>query len=77
MRYFLIQHNRRTGETATQVFADRHEASDELLVRESGRLPHVEVVLLMAESVEQLAKTHPRYFVRDQKMARDLSTLPI
>jgi hypothetical protein len=73
MRYFLVVYNRSTGAVEVKDFAasQRERALEERFARElteRGR-SEIEVVLLGAESLAALKRTHSRYF----KTARELA----
>ena len=69
MSYFLMEYNRKTETPSLSRFEDSSEALAALSIREAGRRPEVEVVLLIADSVEQLKRTHGRYFMTIPEMA--------
>jgi hypothetical protein len=60
--YFLLEYDRREHRPKWTTFEEARPALDALREREGSRLDHVEVVLLMATSLDDLRKTHPRYF---------------
>jgi hypothetical protein len=67
VKFFLLVYDRLAGRLLEEREFDetqRTEASAERLVRESAQRSHsdIEVVLLEAESLEALRKTHSRYF---------------
>ena len=68
MKYFLVEYDRVSQRSAVSMFFDAPPALRELSERERAKSPEVEVVLLMAESVEQLKLTHSRYFLTAGEM---------
>jgi hypothetical protein len=70
LRAFLVEHDRLTQTSTVTAFDDRDRAIRTLNQRESERAPHVEVVLLFAESEAAIRKTHSRYFHSLSDLAR-------
>ena len=68
MTYFLLEYNRLSERAEVTAYADAADALKVLSAREGAKAPEVEVVLLMADSVEQLKRTHSRYFLSAQQM---------
>ena len=62
MTYFLLEFDRRENHPVWTTFEDVRMALAALREKEAGRLDHVEVVLLMSSSLDDLRKTHSRYF---------------
>jgi hypothetical protein len=66
MSSFLVTYNRRTGDVDVREYVGergRSEALAERVAVERTRTTHdVEVVVLSADSVEELRRTHGRYF---------------
>lgn len=62
MHYFLVEFDHSRNQARWQEFKAAGPALEQLSLREAERLPHVEVVLLMANSLDELKKTHGRYF---------------
>jgi hypothetical protein len=66
MTYFVIVYNRQTGEVKVSQFAEaqRHEARSLrfLLENDLTERPEYEVVVLGGGSLEQIKRTHGRYF---------------
>jgi hypothetical protein len=60
--YFVIEHDRRTGENIISEFTDSAIATRVLNQKERDRLSHVEVVMLAAENLNHIKQTHSRYF---------------
>lgn len=73
MKAFLIEYDRVTERVHTTTFEDRAEALRALREREAARPEQLEVVLLFAESEDDLRTTHARYF----RSARDLAAHPL
>lgn len=70
--YFLIEHNRTTKETHCTEFRDYSAAQFAGLQKEQGHFHaqrhEMEVVVFEANSIDDLKRTHSRYFVaEDQK----------
>lgn len=65
--YYLVVYNRQSAEVVYQEFENADEASSAYarLEAEYGANDEVEVVLLGADSIETIKKTHPNYFVRE------------
>lgn len=63
MTYFVLEHDRRTGENVIHEFTESGPAYKVLNEKERDRLPHVEVVLLRASSLDQIRQSHSRYFL--------------
>ena len=80
MRYFLMRFDRKTLKPDLTPYDDPDEAFKALNAAERGREPHVEVVLLSAESEEALRVTHSSYFThhlpRVEPGSVDLTKLP-
>ena len=62
MSYYVLEHNRRTGENEIRAFERFADAIPFLNERETRRAPHNEVVLLYADSLDDIRQTHSRYF---------------
>ena len=75
MTSFLMQYDRRTGDLEVTKFAGEHAREDALAARveaeTSRRSPDVEVVVLTAESEDELRRTHGRYFRSASELIRD------
>lgn len=67
--YFLIEHNRTTKETFWKEFSDYVAAQFACLKKEQdyfhGHRPEMEVVVFEAKSIDDLKRTHSRYFVAE------------
>ena len=67
--YFLIEHNRTTKETRWTEFSDYSAAQLACLQKERGYFhahrPEMEVVVFEANSIDDLKRTHSRYFVAE------------
>lgn len=65
--YFLIEHDRTTKATHWTEFGDYFAAQFAGLKKEQGyfhdKRPEMEVVVFEANSIEDLKRTHSRYFV--------------
>ena len=64
--FYLIEHNRTTKETNLQEYFDYDEAQNDCFIREQSLFQahrnEVEVVVFEADSIEDLKRTHSRYF---------------
>jgi hypothetical protein len=73
MNLFLIIYNRATGEVEVREYSaeDRARALNDRFARElvERKSPFVEVVLLGADSLEDLKRTHSRYFRNPAEIA--------
>lgn len=75
MKYFLLVYDRRNGRLVDQreyASVERARAVSErhTTLREYADFPEIEVVLLAADSVESLKRTHRRYFTdRPEELA--------
>jgi hypothetical protein len=69
--YFLIEHNRATKETHWTEFSDYAAAQRAGLQKEQNyfhaRRPEMEVVVFEANSIDDLMRTHSRYFVAEEQ----------
>lgn len=67
--FFLIEHNRTSKETLWTEFSDYSAAQFAGLQKEQGyfhaKRPEMEVVVFEANSIDDLKRTHSRYFVAD------------
>ena len=72
MKYFLLEFDRRENRPNWTTFDDKRLALDALRTTEAARQDHVEVVLLMARSLDDLRMTHSRYFPGE--LERSLNT---
>lgn len=65
--YFLIEHNRTTKETHCKYFSEYAAAQSACLQKEQeyfhARRHEMEVVVFEANSIDDLKRTHSRYFV--------------
>ncbi len=77
--YYLIEHNRISKETQCTPFRDYADAQSEGLQKEQQYfLSHrheMEVVVFEANSIDDLKRTHSRYFVNDKSVDNTASTL--
>lgn len=75
MTSFLMQYDRRTGELEVTEFAGEHAREDALAARVQAEATRanadVEVVVLAADSLEELKRTHGRYFKSIRQLVRD------
>ena len=72
MTYFLVEFDR-SGPPPARVttFEEAAPALRALKDREADRKPEVEVVLLLADSLDDLKRTHSRYFLTiDEEIAQ-------
>jgi hypothetical protein len=62
--YFVIIYNRRSGEVTWETCADRHRALSRRfeLEKQLRSLPDYEIVVLGGADLEQIKRTHGRYF---------------
>jgi len=72
MKAFLVEFDRTTEKASVSSFDDHVLALRILREREKSREAQVEVVLLFAESEDDLLTTHARYFTRARNIVRDL-----
>jgi hypothetical protein len=72
LHYFLFEYDRRTGDLEVSEFTDEPEATAALHVKETAREQHVEVVLLLARSLDDLKITHSRFFKNLKELEEDL-----
>lgn len=75
MRSFLIVYNRRTGDHAVREFPAGH-GREAIRARFEEERKHrgdrdIEVVVLGSQSLEDLMKTHSRYFRSARQIAKD------
>ena len=74
MTYFLIHYDRPAGRLlSVREYADddRAQAYADVNAQESAKPAHVEVVLLSARSLDDIKRTHGRYF----KTAREIAQI--
>lgn len=71
MKLFLLRYDRRHGEllSIAEFGGSDFPAANKELLRAETANPELEVVLLQAESEEQLRKTHGRYFGEFRELA--------
>ena len=72
MNYFLLIYNQRSGDLEVEEFAQAADAALDRrfeLERENRDRPEVEVVVLSAQSLEALERTHARYFKNVRQLA--------
>ncbi|MCV6612212.1 MAG: hypothetical protein OIF55_15675 [Amphritea sp.] len=69
--YYLIEHNRTTKETQYTEYGDYFTAQKIGLQKEqqyfSANQGEMEIVVFEADSIDDLKRTHSRYFVAEQK----------
>ena len=69
--YFLIEHNRTTKETHWKYFSDYAAAQFAGLQKEQeyfhAKRREMEVVVFEANSIDDLKRTHSRYFVTEDQ----------
>ena len=75
MRFFLIIYDRKTGSILDQREYGPEDRDEALRARSARELiekdrPDLEVVVLGAESLEALQKTHSRYFKSFEELSR-------
>ncbi|RBY78690.1 hypothetical protein DQ238_11470 [Geodermatophilus sp. TF02-6] len=79
MTSFLVQYDRRTGAYDITEFAGdeaRHEALSARVKAEANRSSSdIEVVVLSADSLDELKRTHGRYFRSAPELLRDAIAL--
>jgi hypothetical protein len=64
MAFFLIQYDRRAGKMlALQEYAAREEAYARRNDLERSKEDHIEVVVLEGGSLDDIKRTHSRYFL--------------
>jgi hypothetical protein len=69
MTYFLIVYNRRSGEVQYEPFADRRLALSRRFELEAHGRPDDEIVVLGAADLDQIKRTHGRYFKNVSELA--------
>ncbi len=73
MTYFLIVYNRLTGDVSVSPFTDaeRHLALSRRfeLEKQLRELPEYEIVVLGGANLEQIKRTHGRYFKNVSELA--------
>ncbi len=74
--YYLIEHNRTTKKTEWEKYTDYAKARDVALEKEQAHFRNkeneIEVVIFEADSIENLKRTHSRYFV-DINLSKELT----
>jgi len=77
--FFLIEHNRTTKQTSWREYTDYHLAQNDALFKErqffQQNRDEMEVVIFEADSIDDLKRTHSRYFVSFVKEANDKDAL--
>jgi hypothetical protein len=68
--YYLIEHNRNTKTTKLVEYSDFYESQKIGLAKEQQYLRNhrneMEIVIFEADSIEDLKRTHSRYFVKQK-----------
>ena len=62
LRYFLMTYNRKSGENHVEVFTDSALAFAVRQDKEAELGSDYEIVVLTAQSIEDIKKTHGRFF---------------
>ena len=76
MKQFLIEYDRScSAPAAVSTFEDTAVALAQHRDREGQRRPEVEVVLLFAESIDDLKITHARYFMTTDEHDRQIERM--
>ncbi len=74
--YYLIEHNRTTKKTEWEKYEDYAKAREIALKKEQAHFRNkeneIEVVIFEADSIENLKRTHSRYFV-DRSKGKELA----
>jgi len=69
--YYLIEHNRTTKETQWREYASYADAQTTCLQKEQryflNHRHEMEVVVFEADSIDDLKRTHSRYFIAENK----------
>lgn len=68
MSSFVVQYNRRTGEVEVTEFPEgenRAAMRHRLALERERTSPDVEIVSLVSESIDDVRRTHSRYFERE------------
>jgi len=77
--YYLIEHNRISKNTQCSEFGDYASAQSTGLQKEQQYLSNhrheMEVVVFEANSIDELKRTHSRYFVEDEPADNTAGTL--
>jgi hypothetical protein len=71
--FFVVQYDRRAGKGVWLEFEEAELALNALREKEAAREPHVEVVLFMADSLDQLRETHSRFFMDAEEIGARLA----
>jgi hypothetical protein len=71
IQYFLVEYDAAADHAQVTAFADQAEALRALRKREANR-GDIEVVLLAAESEDDLHITHSRYFGMRERLEEDI-----
>ena len=74
LRYFLLELDHRSGDLVVSEYGENEEATAALHERESRREPEVEVVLFMAHSLDDLKRTHSRFFKSLKELVKDFQS---
>jgi hypothetical protein len=74
MTSFLMQYDRRTGELEVTEFAGDHAREEALAARVDAEVARtnadLEVVVLTADSLDEIKRTHGRYFMTPGQLVR-------
>src|SRR4051812_32833912 len=77
---FLVQYNRRTGEVQLREFAGedgrRRALAGRIRAERTRKSADLEVVVLSADSVDKLQRTHGRYFKSASELLSCITTEP-
>ena len=70
--YYLVLHDRRQGTSSWEEFEHQPLALQALREKEAAKEPHEEVVLFMADSLDELKRTHGRFFMGVRELFEQL-----
>lgn len=80
MSSFLVQYNRRTGDVQVREFVGeegrRHALTGRIRAERARTTSDLEVVVLSAGSIEELHRTHGRYFKSASELLSGLAGEP-
>jgi hypothetical protein len=80
MSSFLIRYNRRTGDVQVREFVGeegrRRALAGRIRAERSRETPDLEIVVLSADSLDELHRTHGRYFKSASELLSGLAARP-
>ena len=72
MTYYLVTLDRESGSIQLDPFGDEADALEALRVREAARKASQEIVLFIADSEDELRRTHSRFFLGVEQIGERL-----